>query len=244
MECISVKDAQYVSEYKIKLTFSTGEEGVVDLEDLIFSSPSAEFFQDEEEFASFYLDERSTLAWECGFEIESDLLYELELIEEQESAEHGDSEDCSKGKSQSSHKFKYYDIENAFLFVNSCSYGINTALICRDTGRILWRSDMSGEDEIEEAEEAGTLNWDETVEMPHKNDLDLGQKLIFTFIKKELPNEYDRVREIFRRKGAYSRYKNLLLRCGKLDEWHAFENQREKESLLEWCKENGIRLKD
>ena len=239
MGSISVTDAQYLSDYKIKLTFNTGEEGVVDLEELIFSTPDAEFLQDKDEFAQFYLDECPTLAWECGFDVAPELLYER--FEETEQL---DGEDCSTVKSQSSHKFSYDNIESAYMFVSACSYGMNAALICRDTDRILWRSDMSGEDEIGQAEEEGTLNWDETVEMPHRNDLDLGQTLIFEFINEELPNEYDRVSDIFSRKGAYSRYKSLLERCGKLDEWHAFENKREKEALLQWCKENGIQLQD
>lgn len=171
MECISVKDAQYLSEYKIKLTFSTGEEGVVDLKDLIFSSPVAELLRDEDEFANFYLDEGSSLTWECGFEIEPELLYELEIIEEHELMEHGGDENFSKGKSQSSHKFSYDDIESTYMFVSAGEYGMNAALICRDTGSILRRSDLSGENEVEEAEEAGTLNWHETVEVPHRNDL-------------------------------------------------------------------------
>jgi len=39
-------------------------------------------------------------------------------------------------------------------------------------------------------------------------------------------------------------YKNFLERCDMLDQWHEFENSREKEALLKWCKENGIRLED
>lgn len=171
MECISLQNAEYLSEYKIRLTFNTGEEGIVDLEELIFSSPTAEILQDEDEFANFYLDEGSMLTWECGFEVEPELLYELEIIEEEELAGQGGDKDYSAGKSQSSHKFSYDHIEGAYNFVSSAEYGINGALICRDTGRILRRSDISGEDEIAEAEENGTINWHETVELPHRNDL-------------------------------------------------------------------------
>ncbi len=245
MECVSVKDAQYLSDYKIKLIFNTGEEGVVDLEDLIFSSPAAEPLRDKDEFAKFYLDEWKTLAWPCDFGVAPEFLYEQAEINEQlELMEQEEDEDYLAGKYQSLHEISYNHIESAYLFVSSGEYGMNTALICKDSGRILRRSDMSGEDEIEEAEEDGTLNWHETVEVPHRNDLDLGQNMVFEFINKELPNEYDRVRDIFSRKGSYSRYKTFLERCGKLDEWHEFENKREKKALLEWCKENGILLED
>lgn len=241
MECIYLKDAHYLSEYKIMLTFNTDEEGVVDLKDLICSSPAAKPLRDKNEFANFYLDAWPTLAWKCGFDVAPESLYEravksapLKLVAQEEPKNYA--------ASPSSHKFSYNDLEGAFFFADAGRSGENSALICKDTGKILCRSELSGEDEIEAAEEEGTLNWDESVEMPNKNDLDLGQDLIFEFIGKELPHEYDRVRDIFRRKGAYSRYKDFLERYDMLDQWHEFENRRLKEALLKWCNENGIEI--
>ncbi len=67
-------------------------------------------------------------------------------------------------------KFSFSDIENAFMFVNSAMYGMNSALLCKDAGKILYRSDMSGIDEMAEEEE---LDLEQCVEIPHKNDLNL-----------------------------------------------------------------------
>ena len=59
-------------------------------------------------------------------------------------------------------------------------------------------------------------------EIPHKNDLDLGQALVFEFAASHLPDEYDRVRDIFRRRGAYGRFKDLLDSKGLLETWYRF----------------------
>jgi len=158
-----------------------------------------------------------------------------------------DAGDESKETLTSLHQFKYSEIEDAFFHVNLDSYGMNSATIYKDTGKIVFHSAMFDDGEFgedEEIDEASPLDSGPWVEMPHKNDLNLGRNLVFDFIEKELPNEYDRIENIFRRKGAYSRYKDFLERCGKLDEWHEFQNRREKETLLEWCKDNGITLAD
>ncbi|MCK5351545.1 hypothetical protein KAJ77_03150, partial [bacterium] len=53
---------------------------------------------------------------------------------------------------------------------------------------------------------------------------------------------YDDVLGIFRRKGAYGRFKGLLEQKGLLEEWYAFEEEKTRERLLRWCEENGVVL--
>lgn len=136
-------------------------------------------------------------------------------------------------------KFTFSDIEGAFLFVGSAAYGLNSAVLCKVTGEILYRSDMAGIDEIDDEE---NLDWDHSIEVPHKNDLDLGTDLVFEFVERHLPDDHDRVRQIFCRPGAYSRYKDLLERRGLLQEWYGFENRRQEQALRQWCEENEIDL--
>jgi hypothetical protein len=97
--------------------------------------------------------------------------------------------------------------------------------------------------DIDELEEAG-VECDDMITIPHKNDLDLGHNLIFEFTASNLPDEYDRVREIFRHRGAYGRFKDLLDSKGLLDTWHDYENERETEALRRWCDKNEIELSD
>ncbi len=73
---IFVTDAEYHSDYKIKLTFNTGEQGIVDLYDLIEKYTIAHSLKNINAFKQFYLDEWPTLAWPCGFDVAPETLYE------------------------------------------------------------------------------------------------------------------------------------------------------------------------
>ncbi len=75
-ECVSVTKAEYLGEYRVSLSFHDGVTGEVDLRDLIFSQPMAEPLRDPIAFAQFFLDGWPTLAWECGFDVAPESLYE------------------------------------------------------------------------------------------------------------------------------------------------------------------------
>ena len=64
------------------------------------------------------------------------------------------------------------------------------------------------------------------------------------FVTEYCPELLGKVNNIFSRKGAYSRYKELLESKGLLDKWHNYENQRTKDELRQWCTDNGIELTD
>jgi hypothetical protein len=130
---------------------------------------------------------------------------------------------------------KFSDIQDAFLFVSSAGYGMNTAILCKDTGQILYRSEMGDLDDI---------NCDICIETPHKNDLDMGQSLIFEFVDMQLPDDYHHVQQIFRKRGAYRRFKDFLETKGLLEMWYDFESKREEQALRQWCLENEIELSD
>jgi hypothetical protein len=116
--------------------------------------------------------------------------------------------------------------------------GMHNAYLCKETGQIFYTSEMGDSDELpEDIDET-----DKYITIPHKNDLKLGKALVTEFTSKYMPEELDRTYMIFRRKGAYSRYKDLLERKGLLDEWYQYENERQKAALKEWCKENGIEI--
>ena len=115
----------------------------------------------------------------------------------------------------------------------------HNAYLCKETGEIYYTSEMGESDELPEDIDDN----DKYIAIPHKNELDLGKILVFEFTKKYLPEEVEKVYSIFRHKGAYSRYKDLLERKGSLDDWHNFEDERQKQALKEWCRENEIELK-
>ena len=140
--------------------------------------------------------------------------------------------------------FKFGDIEDAFDYVSFGEEGSNSAVICLDTGEIYTASEMADEDEIEQADEAELIDWDKSVAVPHKNDLDLGRDLVFQFAEKFMDNNYDKVRDMFRGRGAYRRFREFLARKGKSQLWYDYENARQQQELVEWCTLKGIELDD
>ena len=73
---ISVQEAKYEGGYRVWLKFNTGEEGTVDLSDVVVRYPAAQPLTDTDEFKRFFLDEWPTLAWPCGFDLSPEMLYE------------------------------------------------------------------------------------------------------------------------------------------------------------------------
>jgi hypothetical protein len=141
---------------------------------------------------------------------------------------------------------EYSDLLDAYLFVNSGMLGEHGVVIDRTTGTIRYPFD---EDEDEDDDEAEALPDDlETslpyVRVPHRYELNLGNDLVFSFVRQELPDEWDAVKRIFARRGAYARFKDLLHSRGMLDKWHAFEDRATEEALRAWCEDVGIQLSD
>lgn len=135
----------------------------------------------------------------------------------------------------------FSEIRNAFEFVSSGSRDENNAYVCKKTSVIYWTSTtLDLEEEVPKDLET-SLDY---VEVPHKNELKLGQSLALTFIDQTLPDEYNFVASLFRKRGAYRRFKDMLQYQGLLEKWYAFEEQASDDALLAWCEENEIKLID
>ena len=114
---------------------------------------------------------------------------------------------------------------------------MHNAYLCSKTGDIFYTSEMGDSDELPE----DIYENEQYIEIPHKNELDLGKDLVLDFTSMHMPNEIEKIYSIFRKKGAYSKFKNLLESKGLLEEWYPFEEKRKNEALREWCKENNIK---
>ena len=110
----------------------------------------------------------------------------------------------------------------------------------RESGKIYWRSEFGDSDE----ELPDDIDDKRYILIPDMRELDLGKPLALYFARKFLPDDHDEVRHIFSRRGAYRRYKDLLVRRGALERWYDFSNKSEETALREWCTENGIELSD
>jgi hypothetical protein len=135
------------------------------------------------------------------------------------------------------HSINLDELRNAFEFVSSGPSSEHSAYICIDTGIIYWTSNVIDlEEEIPEDVETS----DRYIAVPHKNDLKLGQSLALSFIDQEIPHEYNFAASLFRKRGAYRRFKELLQTEGLLEKWFAFEANASDLALQDWCKENNI----
>ena len=111
----------------------------------------------------------------------------------------------------------------------------NEAYICKKTGKIYWISGDGGLDD-EDAEVPSDVDDPEKyIPVPARQELDIGTRLAFDFATLNLPERYDQIRDIFRHKGAYGRFKELLARSELLESWYAYSEERSLIAIREWC---------
>ena len=134
---------------------------------------------------------------------------------------------------------KFSDIEDAFFFVSMGEMYMNSAILCIKTGQVFYISDFGDSDGLPEDIDN---DLDKYIEIPHKNELNLGKPLVLEFAAMHLPDNLEKVNAFFYKKGAYAKFKNLLEAKGLLGKWYAFEEEEQKKALREWCKDNGINI--
>lgn len=111
------------------------------------------------------------------------------------------------------------DLRNAYEWSAAAKAGsgegtayvsLTTGAICCDTG--LEEDDPRPDDLDDETKHAV---------VPSAIDLDLGRRLVSRFVGAYLPDDAGRVEEMFRHRGAFRRFEELLIRRGRLDAWHS-----------------------
>lgn len=131
---------------------------------------------------------------------------------------------------------------NAFEIADVRASGYeNIVYLCRQTGKMYWKSDYdSGEEEEELPEDIE----DETkyIRVPDKHGLDLGKALVFDFVRDVLPDDYNDVRDFMDRRGGYRHFRALVERRHVLERWYKFEQEAIHKALRDWCEVNGIEL--
>src|SRR5882724_1170414 len=121
----------------------------------------------------------------------------------------------------------FSDLQRAFEFVSSGGMGENEAYLDRQSGKIYWHSEFGENDE----KLPDDIDNDKHIAIPDRRELDLGKPLVLDFTREFLPDDYNEVRHIFSRRGAYRRYKDLLVRRGALERWYDFSNNAEEAAL-------------
>ncbi len=74
---IYVIDASYVDDYRLRIAFSDGKEGIVDLKETLLKDNRPVFaeLRDIEKFKQFRVD-LATVVWENGLDLAPEFLYE------------------------------------------------------------------------------------------------------------------------------------------------------------------------
>ena len=133
---------------------------------------------------------------------------------------------------------KFEDLLSAYEWVSSSPYD-NEAFVSRLTGNVHWSSStIELDDELPEDIEDGSIY----VAVPNKHELNLGKYLALTFAEEQLADSYQTVTNIFRRPGAYGRFKDLLERRGSLQAWYDFEAKATERALREWGAEERLSI--
>jgi hypothetical protein len=135
---------------------------------------------------------------------------------------------------------KLDDLENAIVMVDS-GLGDAKAWVERETGIIYMRNDEYMDDEAPLP--ADIDNDDEGyVAVPGAREFDLGHALAFRFTESHLPGDEEKVREFFRKPGAYARFSRLVESRGARDDWHRFREDETRAALQRWCEQHGLQL--
>lgn len=129
------------------------------------------------------------------------------------------------------------ELEQALDWVSASSTMEASAHVCRRSGRVY----LVGPDGPFEGESPDPMADDpEYVAVPHKTQLDLGRTLVLQFIESAAPALRAEVVDMFRHRGAYSRFKSMLQRHGLLDGWFGYESAATKNALCQWAREEGF----
>lgn len=136
---------------------------------------------------------------------------------------------------------KYDDLLAAHQWVSASSLDDNEAFVSRVTGAIHLTSRLIDvNDELPEDIE----DENKYVSVPHKQDLDLGRSLVFSFVENNLADSFETVSSFFHQRGAYRRFKDLLEQKGQLEAWYGYETKATELALREWSAEQGLTLAD
>jgi Uncharacterised protein family (UPF0158) len=136
---------------------------------------------------------------------------------------------------------RFQDILDAVEAVSSGHLGENNGWLCKQSGRIYWQ--FANDDEPEDLPD-DVDDGEKYIQIPDKRELDLGKPLVLSFADEFLPQDFDKVRQMFSRRGAYARFNDLLDHRRMRQQWFDYRDKAEMEAVRAWCAENSIEVVD
>lgn len=133
----------------------------------------------------------------------------------------------------------FRDLLDGLEWVSAGARHENPAWVSRVTGQIHCSSMMADVDEVLPDDiDDGSIY----LQIPHKVDLDLGNVLALAFVEEQLPKEYESASRMFRKRGAFTRFRYLLEGHNKLQAWYDYRNNAEEAALRQWCADHDLPL--
>lgn len=134
-------------------------------------------------------------------------------------------------------KIRYDDLEFGFN-TTSASGGLAVCYIDPDHGSV----DCDGGSDSTDLQIPADFDPSRVLVIPGWSEVDGGSELAFDFARQYLPEHHGNVRAVCSRKGAYSRFEPFLDSTGCLNRWHAYEEQRKRAPVINWCEENCVEV--
>ena len=136
---------------------------------------------------------------------------------------------------------RFQDLLDAVEAVSSGQLGENSGWLCKESGRIYLQFEIDDDseelpDDIDDIEKY--------IKIPDKRELDLGKPLALAFASEFLPEDFDKVQQIFSRRGAYAKFNDLLDYGRMRQQWFDYRDKAEMEAVRAWCAENSIEIVD
>ena len=127
------------------------------------------------------------------------------------------------------------DFDFAMEFISSDLFD-NQAYIDIESGVIYCSGEASEEtlpDDIDEN--------DKYLAIPTKQDLELGKPLALKFTALEMPDHIENVYAMFRKQGAYAKFKHLLNTLELTEKWYAFEKNQTQQAITDWLEMQRVK---
>ena len=127
------------------------------------------------------------------------------------------------------------DFEFAMDFISSDLFD-NQAYIDTESGAIY----CSGEG-VEEPLPDDIDENDKYLAIPTKRDLELGKPLALKFTALEMPDQIEDVYAMFRKRGAYAKFKHLLNTLELTEKWYVFEKSETQQAITDWLEMQPVK---
>lgn len=141
--------------------------------------------------------------------------------------------------------FNYSDLLEAYeSFAGISDYEATVFVNIEKEKIVLWYAEGLVDDEEHERVEC-ELTQGKWMELPKKQELNLGVKLVFRFANAYFSeDDIQKVSRIFSRKGAYQKWRSFLESKDMVQEWYRFRDEEQDKALKRWLTDMKIPFKE